>query len=80
MQCIQPDRKKAIERRHCEAFMYILLLHSNATNLATLHQTNRVNALHMVALMLASVVRIICIAIEQSVSYSKYNYALTRLD
>ena len=29
----------------CEAFTYIALLHSNATSLATLHQSGLVNAL-----------------------------------
>ena len=33
-----------------EAFMYIAFLHSNATSLATLAQTNRASALHMIAL------------------------------
>ena len=46
---------------------YLLIsIYSNANSLATLHQSGLGNALHMVASMFACVVRIICIAIEQS--------------
>ena len=55
--------------------MYIALHHSNATSLATFHQTGLVNILHMVALMLACVIRIICNVIEQS-CYNTSNTSL----
>ena len=70
-----PARESAIHTLYCEAFMYIVLLHSNATSLATLHQSSLVYVCHMYAIMLACVARKICIAIEQS-CYSTSNTAL----